>query len=257
MDAFLTFVLNIMVLVSISRPLTSALFAYSGTATVVLIIASHKLVTINYNQLRYEAAFRYGLVHIRNNSEAIAFYSGEEPEKKETLRRLGSVVSNFNSLIRWEVIISTLRRSYGYAGYFFPYLIMAPAYLRGELEYGSFVQAKFAFSQVEYALSFVISNIDEMAKWWAGISRLEGFQSTVEDINRKGKSSEELLLQSCTAGAMDEDVEAGCVQRSCTSSSSEKLGAIVLQQVSVQAPGSEQLLVDDLSLSVGRGHRIL
>jgi len=191
LDALLTFVLNIMVLWSISHPLSSALFGYSGTATIVLILASHKLVTINYNQLRYEADFRYGLVHIRNNSEAIAFYAGEEPEKSETLRRLGTLVKNYNFLIRWEVIISVLRRSYGYAGYFFPYLIMAPAYLRGDIEYGSFVQAKFAFSQVEHALSFVVTNIDDMAKWWAGISRLEGFQSYVEEVNRLGKEREE------------------------------------------------------------------
>jgi len=218
MDAFLTFVLNIMVLWSISHPLTTSLFAYSGTSTIVLILASHKLVSINYNQLRYEADFRYGLVHIRNNSEAIAFYSGEEPEKKESLRRLGSVVSNYNSLIRWEVIISVLRRSYGYAGYFFPYLLMAPAYLRGELEYGSFVQAKFAFSQVEYALSFVVSNIDQMAQWWAGISRLEGFQSTVEEINRKGKGFESLADDSPIGGEL-EDIEAGKVERTRTSGS--------------------------------------
>ena len=48
-----------------------------------------KLVKINFDQLRYEADFRYGLVHIRNNSEAIAFYSGEDPENAENQRRLG------------------------------------------------------------------------------------------------------------------------------------------------------------------------
>ncbi|CAK9055923.1 unnamed protein product, partial [Durusdinium trenchii] len=148
-DSLLTLVLNIVVLWSISRKLTLALLAYSGTATLVLILSSHKLVRINYNQLRYEADFRYGLVHVRNNAEAIAFYAGEEPEKKETKRRLGWVVTNFNYLIKWEVIISVLRRSYGYAGNFFPYLIMAPAYLAGELEYGSFIQSKFAFNMVE------------------------------------------------------------------------------------------------------------
>ena len=36
------------------QELTLALFLYSGTATVVLILSSHKLVRINYNQLRQE-----------------------------------------------------------------------------------------------------------------------------------------------------------------------------------------------------------
>ncbi|CAJ1425343.1 unnamed protein product [Effrenium voratum] len=245
-DALLTFVLNIVVLWSISQQLTLALFAYSGTATMVLILASHKLVRINYNQLRYEADFRYGLVHIRNNAEAIAFYGGEEPEKKETKRRLGWVVTNFNYLIKWEVIISVLRRSYGYAGNFFPYLIMAPAYLRGEIEYGSFIQAKFAFGMVESALSFVVSNIDQIAHWWAGISRLAGFQSTVEEINRKGDENgkeKEGELQ----GVVQLDLEEGA------SSAKEML----LRHVTVKAPGSEQLLVEDLTISVSQGQRVL
>ena len=135
----------------------------------------------------YEADFRYGLVHVRNNAEAIAFYSGEEPEKKETKRRLGWVVTNYNYLIKWEVIISVLRRSYGYAGNFFPYLMMAPAYLSGEIEYGSFIQAKFAFNMVEGALSFVVSNIDLLAQWWAGVSRLAGFQVNLAKINAKAQ----------------------------------------------------------------------
>lgn len=245
-DALLTFVLNIMVLWSISQELTLALFLYSGTATVVLILSSHKLVRINYNQLRYEADFRYGLVHVRNNAEAIAFYSGEEPEKKETKRRLGWVVTNFNYLIKWEVVISVLRRSYGYAGNFFPYLMMAPAYLRGEIEYGSFIQAKVAFNMVEGALSFVVSNIDQIAQWWAGVSRLAGFQTSLAEINAKGREKEMLREQRELQGVVHVDLEHGI-----------DTGGMLLHNVTVKAPGSEQLLVEDLTLSVGPGERLL
>jgi len=252
-DALLTFILNIAVLWEISQRLTFALFIYAGAATIVLILASHKLVRINYNQLRYEADFRYGMVHIRNNAEAIAFYSGEEPEKKETKRRMEWVVRNYNYLIKWEVIISVLRRSYGYAGNFFPYLIMAPAYLRGEIEYGSFIQAKFAFAMVESALSFVVSNIDSLASWWAGISRLAGFQANIQEINRQGEERAEAKRQADVDlnGVIDlEMAEAGVK----VDAPSEQM---VLRHVTVKAPGSDQLLVEDLNLSVGTGQRIL
>ena len=76
--------------------LSFSLFAYAAFATSVLIIAGRNLVRINYDQLRYEADFRYGLVHVRDNAESIAFYSGEAPEKAETQRRLSTVVNNFN-----------------------------------------------------------------------------------------------------------------------------------------------------------------
>lgn len=257
-DALLTFVLNIAVLWSISHSLTLSLFAYSGTATLLLIVSSRNLVKINYNQLRYEADFRYGLVHIRNNAEAIAFYQGEEPEKQETQRRLGSVVKNFNYLIKWEVIISVLRRSYGYAGYFFPYLVMAPAYLAGELQYGSFVQAKFSFSMVESALSFVVSNIDQMAQWWAGISRLAGFASSMQDINAKGEALKKVEKDTLDDATQKIDIVVeGDVAAAPKKIKEEEPEAIVLKGIRVTTPGSEQVLVDDLSLSLGNGQRML
>ena len=84
-------------------------------------------MTLQFDQLRYEADFRYGLVHIRNNAESIAFYAGEAPEAHETKRRLGEVVRNFNFIINWQVVIDVMRRSTNYSGVFFPYLILAPA----------------------------------------------------------------------------------------------------------------------------------
>ena len=113
-DALLTFSLNILILWSISTTLTFSLFGYAAFATSILLIAGKNLVKIDFDQLRYEADFRYGLVHIRDNAESIAFYSGENPERGETERRLGEVVRNFNLLIIWRVIIDVMRRSINY-----------------------------------------------------------------------------------------------------------------------------------------------
>ena len=38
------------------------------------------LIGINYKQLQLQADFRYSLVHVRGNAEAIAFYQGEQKE---------------------------------------------------------------------------------------------------------------------------------------------------------------------------------
>ena len=178
-DALLTFSLNILVLWSISSRLTFALFGYSAVATTLLIVSGRNLVRINYDQLRYEADFRYGLVHIRDNAESIAFYSGEGQEKQESYRRLGSVVKNFNLLIIWQVIIDVMRRSVSYAGVFLPFLVMAPVYFAGEIDFGVFNQANFAFNMVEGSLFFIVARIEQLAQFAAGISRLEGFQSKI------------------------------------------------------------------------------
>mgnify|MGYP001211711545 FL=1 len=227
-DALLTFSLNILILWSISQKLTFSLFAYAIVSTTILVFAGRRLVKINYDQLRYEADFRYGLVHIRNNAESIAFYSGEEPEQQETSRRLGSVVRNFNLLIIWQVIISAMQRSVGYAGVFFPYLVMAGPYFSGDIDYGRFIQAGFAFNMVEGSLLFVVNRIDELAQFTAGVGRLEGFQSKVEQVSRE--ASPELITSR---------------------------DAIVVRHADLTPPGGQQPILRDLSLSIGEADRLL
>ena len=227
-DALLTFSLNILILWSISQRLTFSLFAYAIVSTTILVFAGRRLVKINYDQLRYEADFRYGLVHIRNNAESIAFYSGEEPEQQETARRLGSVVRNFNLLIIWQVIISAMQRSVGYAGVFFPYLVMAGPYFSGDIDYGRFIQAGFAFNMVEGSLLFVVNRIDELAQFTAGVGRLEGFQSKVEQVSRE--ASPELITSR---------------------------DAIVVRHADLTPPGGQQPILRDLSLSIGEADRLL
>ncbi len=231
-DALLTFSLNILILWSISTTLTFSLFGYAAFATTVLIIAGKNLVRIDYDQLRYEADFRYGLVHIRDNAESIAFYSGEDPEKAETQRRLGKVVKNFNLLIIWRVLIDVMRRSINYAGNFFPYLIMAIPYFAGEIDYGRFIQASFAFGMVEGSLFFVVNQIEELAKFTAGISRLEGFQSKVENVSK--------------IASINNDQKEEIVSES-----------IIINQANLFPPGGNEPIISDLNLSIANSESLL
>ena len=230
-DALLTFSLNILILWSISQVLTLSLFGFSAVATALLVFAGLKLVRLQYDQLRFEADFRYGLVHIRDNAESIAFYAGEEPETQETRRRLGSVVRNFNLIINWQVIIDVMRRTTNYAGNFFPYLVMAPAFFLGEVDYGRFVQASFAFSMVEGSLFFIVNQIEELAKFTAGISRLEGFQSKVQEVSTQPLDPNNQIIQSG--------------------------GGIVIRHADLYTPKGELPVIRDLNLSVNDHERML
>jgi len=229
-DAILTFSLNVLILFSISKALTFSLFLYAAFATTVLVIAGKNLVRINYDQLRYEADFRYGLVHIRDNAESIAFYSGEKPEKLETQRRLGEVVRNFNLLIIWKAIIFAMKRSINYAGNFFPYLILAVPYFAGEIDYGRFIQASFSFGMVEGSLFFIVNQIEELAKFTAGVGRLEGFQSTVEQFSQGNTIEDNILVNS---------------------------ESILIKNADLYPPGNNQPIISDLSISIEKNDKLL
>ncbi len=229
-SALLTFVSFIVVLWTISTKLALWLLVYSVAGTAVIIFASRKLVALNYDQLRLEADFRYGLVHIRDNAESIAFYRGEEQESREAERRLGGAIRNYNKLIVWEALISVIQRSYDYFSRFLPWLVIAPIYFAKQVDFGVFGQASIAFSQVLFSVSYIVNNIDRLAAFSASISRLEGFQGKVEAINSADRAA----------------------------SSSERAGAsILLSHVDLVPPQSDRLLIRDLSLEVGFNQRVL
>ena len=74
--AILTVVSFSAILWSISKTLTLGLVIYVFIGTWIAILTGKRMIRIYYDQLRLEADFRYSMVHVRDNSESIAFYRG-------------------------------------------------------------------------------------------------------------------------------------------------------------------------------------
>jgi putative ATP-binding cassette transporter len=252
-SALLTFVSFIFVLLTISTKLATWLLVYSLAGTAVIIFASRKLVELNYQQLKLEANFRYGLVHIRDNAESIAFYRGERQEEREADRRLGGVILNYNRLIIWEAVITVIQRSYDYFSRFLPWLVIAPIYFAKQVDFGVFGQASIAFSQVLFSVSYIVNNIDRLAAFSASISRLEGFQSKVEMISQAQQPS----LTAQAAGMVVQPGRSGSEPAAAVSVDAPSSDAIVLRHVDLVPPGGSRALVRDLSLTVGPRQRLL
>jgi putative ATP-binding cassette transporter len=234
-EALLTFVSFIIVLWTISSKLALVLLAYSVIGTGVIVFAGRKLVNLNNRQLRLEADFRYGLVHIRDNAEAIAFYKGEDVERREADRRLGGAILNYDRLIIWSALIAVIQRSYDYFSRFLPWLVIAPLYFAKQKDFGVFGQAGIAFSQVFFSVSFIVNNITELASFSASISRLEGFQNKVERISGRLLGRGEAAAPVPAAAGED----------------------ILLRHVDLVPPRSDRRLIQDLSLSIAADQRLL
>ncbi|MCP9814973.1 SbmA/BacA-like family transporter, partial [Synechococcus lacustris] len=145
LEALLTFFSFIIVLWTISKTLTFALLVYAVGGTAIIIFIGRKLVKLNFQQLKLEADFRYGLVHIRDNAESIAFYKGETQETLEVERRLGGAIKNFDRLIIWQALINMIQRSYDYFSRFLPWIVIAPVYFAKGVEFGVISQSFIAF----------------------------------------------------------------------------------------------------------------
>ncbi|GCE65607.1 ABC transporter ATP-binding protein/permease [cyanobiont of Ornithocercus magnificus] len=234
-SALLTFFSFAIVLWTINERLALFLLVYSLIGTTLIVIASRRLVSLNYQQLKLEADFRYGLVHIRDNAESIAFYGGENQEGVEANRRLDGAIRNYNRLIIWEALISVIQRSYDYFSRFLPWLVIAPIYFAKEVDFGVFGQASIAFSQVLFSVSYIVNNIDRLAAFSASISRLESFQGRVDEISQSKSTTSPTLAKT-------------------NSGNSDRLS---LHHVSLSPPSTDRVLIRDLSLSLDPQQRLL
>jgi putative ATP-binding cassette transporter len=220
------------ILWSISKGLSIFLVVYATFGTAVTAYFGRRLITLNFNQLRREADFRYGLVHVRDNAEAIAFYRGEQQESIQVKRRFIEALQNFNLLIGWQRNLRYFTRGYGYAVVILPSLILSGIYFEGKIKYGDIIQAGFAFSQVLEALSLVVSEIDRLSAFAAGINRLATFTDSLEVKTATDKSGVTMI---------DTVVDS----------------QVSLEHITLNTPKSQKTLISDLSLAVQPGEGLL
>jgi putative ATP-binding cassette transporter len=150
------------------------------------------LVRLNFDQQRYEADFRFGLVRLRENTEGIALYQGEADEFRGFRERFGAVVRNWWHIMRQQKRLTGFTAGYTQAAIIFPFVVAAPRYFRGDIHLGGLVQTAMAFGQVQTALSFIVSSYTDIAEWRAVVERLVGFEGALDRVH----------LQAATGGGI-------------------------------------------------------
>ncbi|MDJ0581056.1 ABC transporter ATP-binding protein/permease [Crocosphaera sp.] len=233
LDSILTLLSFSAILYGLSKEATGGLIIYAIFGTTVALIVGSRLVSINYNQLRLEANFRYGMVRVRDNAESIAFYRGEALEKRQVTERLMAAIINFDLLIIWQSIIQLFQLGYQFFPRLIPYIIIAPLYLRGDLDFGAIGQTSFAFFQILSALSLITNQIQGISEFAASINRLGEFYESLNPLAFK----KEKLQTSFIHTQISSDV--------------------ALESVTLQPPNSERILIENVSLNVSNDHNLL
>ena len=156
------------------------LYAIVGTWLTNLI--GRPLVRLNFDQQRYEADFRFGLVRFRENTEGVALYRGEADELRSFRDRFGSVVRNWWDIMRRQKRLTWFTAGYAQTAIIFPFVVAAPRYFRGELALGGLMQTASAFAQVQDSLSFIITAYTDIAQWRSVVQRLLGFEQALARV---------------------------------------------------------------------------
>ena len=153
--------------------------------SIVSMYLTHKvgrsLVGINFDRLRFEADFRYGLVRFRDHTEAVALARGQEVERRIAMTRFHAVITNWWDLITRQRNLTMLTGGIGQANGIVPLLVAAPAFFAGRMTLGGVTETGIAYGQVSGALSWFVDAYQEIAAWRASIERLSTFREKLDE----------------------------------------------------------------------------
>jgi putative ATP-binding cassette transporter len=183
-----------------------AVVIYTAIATWIAIRLGRPLVSLNFQQQRFEADFRYGLVRLRENSESVAFYGGEDRELDILSGRFGRVFQNF-----WAIMVRT--RILGFAQYgssqaavVFPYLVAAPRYFVERMKLGEIQQVAGAFVELQGSLAYIITSYNDIANWAAVLHRLASFRDRLDEIHAAMHAPQPIAIERVGEGVAVSDL---------------------------------------------------
>ncbi len=161
----------------------AVLYALAGS--VLTHVIGRPLIGLNFNQQRYEADYRFSLVRLRENSEGVALYTGEQEELGNFRERFGYVISNWWGIMKKQKQLGWFTNFYAQIAVVFPFVVAAPRYFSGAIQLGGLMQIAQAFGQVQSALSWFIDVYPAFAEWKATVDRLTGFTSSLARVREE------------------------------------------------------------------------
>jgi vitamin B12/bleomycin/antimicrobial peptide transport system ATP-binding/permease protein len=187
----------------IPRAMVFLAYIYVIIATVFAIRIGRPLIRLNFLNELLTASYRYALVRVRDNSENIAFYRGEQVENTGLMSRFAAVIAN-----TWQIVFRSLK----FQGFnlvisqiavIFPVIIQAPRYFAQQITLGDVTQTATAFGQVQGALSFFRLAYDDFASYRASLQRLSGLL----DANEEARALPAPVIEEREAGLGIRDLD--------------------------------------------------
>lgn len=224
----------ILILWTISQQIAIYLIIYTIVGNLIAVYLTQELDRINQKQLEYKANYNYTLTHLRNHAESIAFFQGENQELNIIEDRFSKVLQTNERRINWEKWQDIFRRFYQSAINVFSMIILTPLFIADKIDYGEISQTSFACLMFSNALGNLIGEWGRVGQWLSYIQRLADFSQVLQSII---KSSEG-------------DKLAGKKNQILTTIKTIEDNRFAFENVTLQTPDYEKIIIENLSLSV-------
>jgi putative ATP-binding cassette transporter len=183
---------------------------YSVIGTWLTHLIGKKLIRLNFNQQKVEADFRYSLIRVRENPEAIALSGGESDELISLKERFQHVRDNWWAIMRRTKLLGFFTNGFNVVSGNFAILAAAPRYFAGIIQLGDLMQLSAVFGNVQGPLSWIVGVYPNLVSLRATVSRLHGFKEAVNAARiaslagpRLAQSGSALCLENLTLSLPD------------------------------------------------------
>jgi len=228
------------VLWSISPLLFVISVLYAALGSYLTIKLARPLVKLNSDQLDHEASFRSALIHLRENAEGVMLGRRSQRQVARLSERLGALAENFRRITAVNRNVGFFSTGYNWLIQLIPVVIIAPAFMRGETEFGVITQSAMAFTTLVAAFSLVVTQFQSLSTYAAVVSRLgslvDAFESKPSGSARRiglVEGAGRLAFENLTLWGSDPD-------------------APLLKDLSVEIPKGKRTLIAGSNPAAGR-----
>ena len=222
---------SLIILWTVSSQIAIYLIIYTIVGNLIAVYLNQGINKVNQEELAFKADFAYCLTHVRNHAESIAFFQGEDEELNIIKRRFNNVLKTAERRLNLERGQDAFGRAYQSAISVFSMFILTPLFLQDQIDYGQINQASFACFMFSNALGELIAEFGSSGRFSGYVQRLAEFSDVLQAASKQPENVSTIKILE------------------------EK--RLAFENVTLQTPNYEQVIVENLSVAVQPGEGLL
>ncbi|MEH1869072.1 MAG: ATP-binding cassette domain-containing protein [Nostoc sp.] len=222
---------SLIILWIVSSEIAIYLVIYTILGNLIAVYLNQTINKVNQEELAFKADFAYCLTHVRNHAESIAFFQGEDEELNIIQRRFNNVLKTAERRLNLERGQDAFGRAYQSAISVFSMFILTPLFLQDKIDYGQINQASFACFMFSNALGELISEFGISGRFSSYVKRLAEFSDALQVASKQPENVSTIQI-------IEEE-------------------RLAFENVTLQTPNYEQVIVENLSVAVQPGEGLL
>ena len=222
---------SLIILWTVSSQIAIYLVIYTIVGNLIAVYLNQGINKVNQEELAFKADFAYCLTHVRNHAESIAFFQGEDEELNIIKRRFNNVLKTAERRLNLERGQDAFGRAYQSAIALFSMFILTPLFIQDKIDYGQINQASFACFMFSSALGELIAEFGSSGRFSGYVQRLAEFSDVLQAASKQPENVS-------TIKVLEEK-------------------RLAFENVTLQTPNYEQVIVENLSVAVQPGEGLL